>query len=804
LRALRTAVGRELFTLRRGPDLLWQQLYNRIAFDPRASSLLEEWDEPRDVPWLRLAVPIVEAAELERIVPITGDVFGCAVDPRRGFVITVADVVGGQVWDPETGTREGVLHTPEGRPTDDQNIAIGGEGSLAMTSTPPRGGPDDLLIHVWDLPSGSLRHRFEAPYEAGSITGCAISADGRFVAGSGERGGVLLWDATTARMLGAFEEHDGVVGGVSPMPDGRMVSAGRDGFLRVWDPASRRETLRIHAHSRGVTGFAASPDGTFLISAGTDDGEAAGPVKIWDATTGELRSSLMGLDGPARLCRVSPDGSLATAASTSVIDRGVKVWDVTSGRLRTDLIGHSGPVTGLVFTPDGSRIVTTGDLTIRIWNTPGPAQPEASGSGVIDLPKHRGHPVGVTACRFVAGGTAAVSAGGEGSLQIWELPGLASRSTTEGERGRGLRDVQPDGRHALTGRYGAGTRIYDLEARALAADLPGVTRAAFAGDGSFLVGVGPRGGVGVWPGVPTPGVPPPWVQTLLIETPSPVTTLVASPGGRFAATRGGGKIRKGRHGEFVDHAPEEGHPDAATTRVWDLTTGEQTGVLGGAGQPRCFLPDGRLVTDDGGEVAVWDEDARVCRFRAGEASPVVVVPSPDGALLVTVSDGDVIRVWGTTAGDLLGERHAGRARSIDNHRRARPVVTPDGALLAWTDQAWTLHVARLPQLDEILEAPLPGDTGGVDLHPVQPQVLWGDGSGTVYLAELAGVDYGPIVTVPHGDPGGLEVRCPGCRHTLAVPPPGEAACPDCDLALRITEFSVDPIDAHRVAALGLG
>jgi hypothetical protein len=148
--------------------------------------------------------------------------------------------------------------------------------------------------------------------------------------------------------------------------------------LEVSDTLEARNALRqsvpemhllrnIFVSSGGVPGVAYSPDGR-LIATMTIRQE----VKLWDANTGELLRTLVGVDDFGACVVFSPDGSiLAGAYSTQVV-----LWDVKSGEVITILSGKSQEgvagynvgVGQISFSPDGKYLATANmDGVSTIW-----------------------------------------------------------------------------------------------------------------------------------------------------------------------------------------------------------------------------------------------------------------------------------------------------------------------------------------------------------------------------------------------------------------------------------------------------
>src|SRR4029079_6023686 len=91
-------------------------------------------------------------------------------------------------------------------------------------------------------------------------------------------------------------------------------------------------------------------------------------VQLWDARSGRRRGRpLMQFAGTAGTVAISADGRLVAAS----VNNTVRVWDLRSRRpIRRPLPpGHTGTVTGVAFSGDGQLLASAGgEGTVRLWN----------------------------------------------------------------------------------------------------------------------------------------------------------------------------------------------------------------------------------------------------------------------------------------------------------------------------------------------------------------------------------------------------------------------------------------------------
>jgi len=174
-------------------------------------------------------------------------------------------------------------------------------------------------------------------------------------------------DATTRREIHTLKGHSWAIFDVAFSPNAdvpRLASASADGTVRIWDTITGAQIVESPLrHTNDVRCVAFSSDGRLLASGGEDR-----VVKVWDARSWQLLYELPDITGCVRSVAFHPKDDRVLAWGST--DSTVKVWNRAIKEIRT-LHGHESWVESVAFSPDGDWIASASlDGTVKLWPVP--------------------------------------------------------------------------------------------------------------------------------------------------------------------------------------------------------------------------------------------------------------------------------------------------------------------------------------------------------------------------------------------------------------------------------------------------
>jgi WD40 repeat protein/serine/threonine protein kinase len=516
----------------------------------------------------------------------------------------------------------------------------------------------ELIVHrekALPLPIASFEHQ-------DSVKDATFSRDGTRIVTASADHSAKLWDAASGKLMASFD-HQGEVNRAVFNPDGtRILTASTDKTAKLWDVASGK-FIASFDHQDEVLQAAFSPDGVRILTVSTDHS-----AKLWDAASGKLMVSFDHQD-EVLLAAFSPDGTRILTASR---DKTAKLWDAASGKLIASF-EHQDSVKDAAFSPDGTRILTASeDKTAKLWDV-------ASGEliGSFD------HQDSVNNAAFSPDGVRILTAGGD-TAKLWDAASGNLIVSFDHQDEVNHATFSPDGTRILTASADKSAKLWDAASGKLIASFSHqdeVLQAAFCADGTRILTAGKDKTAKLWDTA--------WGR--------PIVSLINQDTVEDAAfSANGSRILTAS----TDHS----------VKLWDAASGKLIAFFEHLGPEfhATFSPDGARVLTASTEyygVKLWDaasgklvtsfHDPEEVRTTSGPTSGIWndAAFSPDGARVLTASDGKTAKLWDAASGRLL-------ASFANQNSVSRVTFSPDGARIftgSWDSTAnlWDASSSKL-------------------------------------------------------------------------------------------------------------
>lgn len=222
---------------------------------------------------------------------------------------------------------------------------------------------------IWDVDSGNLVA--ELPLTKERVYGAEYTPDGGNLIGTtATQDGLLwsdwthhVWDSKTGKSLRQVSaDNIGFNWMFNWSDDGeKYASALSFNDIRIYSARTDQQLAKLKTNGRdqysgvGSSGIVFTPDGQKVVVYSGVEG-----ARLWDATTGNLISTLAGEVHYSEGAEFSPDGSLIASCRY-----GAYMWDAKSGKL---VATFDKDCREIEFSADNSLIATSSDSgTVKVW-----------------------------------------------------------------------------------------------------------------------------------------------------------------------------------------------------------------------------------------------------------------------------------------------------------------------------------------------------------------------------------------------------------------------------------------------------
>ncbi len=246
--------------------------------------------------------------------------------------------------------------------------------------------------------------------------------------------------------------------------------------VEVWDVSTGEDKTILIGHRMRVNSIAYSPDGESIATGGWHYDNT---VRLWHAQTGQNISTSRMQTKWGTFVIFSPDGTTYAAAGD---DNLVHLWNGKTGEHKITLTGHTKHVFAAAYSPDSKTIATsTYDETIRLWDT-------LTGTHKTILTSNK---ESISSIGYSPDGNTIVCGTFNGNVQLWDTQTTKLISTLTGHTER-VRYVvySPDGKTIATASSDNTVRLWDAATGKTKAILTGfmqINSAVYSPDGKIIV-----------------------------------------------------------------------------------------------------------------------------------------------------------------------------------------------------------------------------------------------------------------------------------------------------------------------------
>ena len=237
-------------------------------------------------------------------------------------------------------------------------------------------GHDNGTVHLWNMGTLKSKSRGILEKHTGSIKSLDFSSDGRTLASGSKDKTICIWDTQTGQHLETLQKHTDTVFSVV-FRDNQLISESSDGSIRFWSTKTgENNTTLVSGYTSNIESVVFSPNGQMLASISWSSRLEYTLIYLWDVSTGEMKTPIIGNIGNLESVYFSPDSkTLATveikeergAYGRTTNSKAIRFWDISTGEQKafpTEIETFK----SVQFSPDNKTFVGVTASKICFWD----------------------------------------------------------------------------------------------------------------------------------------------------------------------------------------------------------------------------------------------------------------------------------------------------------------------------------------------------------------------------------------------------------------------------------------------------